>query len=229
MSVYLHEIIRTVPGQEEPYMASVLSVSQMPGRDATGHNARQLGQFRTAETSGAWPAVVNLWDYGWSNLAAALARQFGDADRDRPLEDWWNRNLHLRRGGYDRLLVPAACTPDSAGLAAAGVRGRVFLHEILWLPLGAVPGYLAALEQRFLPLARRFDWQLVGAYRVAMRPRQVLTLFAFREWGDLARLLEARDGDAGLRAWFAYRDGLVQQAEELVLLPGRMNPLGIRD
>src|SRR3990172_7736133 len=121
-------------------MASVLSVSHMPGRDATGHNARQLGQFRTAETSGSWPAVVNIWDYGWPNLAAALARQVGDADRDRPLEDWCNRNLHLRRGGYDRLLVPTACTPDSAGLAAAGVRGRGFLPPSLSRPPGAGAG-----------------------------------------------------------------------------------------
>ncbi len=227
--ILLHEIIRTVPGQEELYMASVLSLSQRPGRDATGYNHRHVGQFRTAETSGPWPAVVNLWDYGWQSLAAALARQFGDADRDTDMEDWWNRSLHLRRGGFDRILVPGASSSDPAGLAAAGVRGRVFLHEILWLPLGAVPGYLAALEERFLPLARRFHWQLVGAWRVAMRPRQAVVLFAFREWADLARLLEARESDPGLRAWFDYRDRLVQDLEELVLLPGRMNPLGIRD
>jgi hypothetical protein len=62
-----------------------------------------------------------------------------------------------------------------------------------------------------------------------MRPRQALTLFAFQDWSELSDLLAARDTDPELRDWFAYRDGLVEQMEELVLLPGRLNPLGIRD
>ena len=101
------------------------------------------------------------------------------------------------------------------------MRGRVFLHEILWLPLGSADDYLAALEAQFLPAARRFDWQLVGAYRVSQRPRQVLTLFALRNWSDLARLLDARSRDPGLRGWFDYRDRIVQDLHELVLLPAR--------
>jgi hypothetical protein len=229
MRIYLHEIIRTVPGREEPYMASVLSVSQGPGRRGRDDEHRQLGQFRAAETSGPFPLVINIWEHTSASQASALERQFGDAQRDRRMEDWWNRNLHLRRGGYDRILLPTDYTPDAAGLARAGVRGRVFLHEILWLPLGEVGGYLAALGERFLPLAQRYHWQLVGAYRVSMRPRQALVLFALRGWADLARLLEARERDPELRAWFDHRARLVQELHELVLLPGRLNPLGIRD
>ena len=58
---------------------------------------------------------------------------------------------------------------------------------------------------------------------------EVLTLFAFREWSQLSELLAARGSDPELREWFAYRDALVEKVEELVLLPGRLNPLGIRD
>ena len=32
-NMYLHEIIRTVPGREEPYMASVASLHHDPTRD----------------------------------------------------------------------------------------------------------------------------------------------------------------------------------------------------
>jgi hypothetical protein len=229
VNICLHEIMRTVPGREEPYMASVLSVGQRPGRKSARDHHGQLGLFRTAETSGPFPLVINIWEHTWESQASALHRQFADADRDRGMEDWWNRNLHLRRGGYDRILIPTAYTLDAAGLARAGVRGRVFLHEILWLPLGAADDYLAALDQQFMPLARRFDWQLVGAYRVSMRPRQALVLFALRNWSDLARLVAARAHDAELRRWFDYRDRVVEDLHELVLLPGRMNPLGIRD
>lgn len=229
MNIYLHEIVRTFPGREEPYMASVLSVVERPGRQSTPDHNSQLGLFRTAETSGPFPLVINIWEHTWRSQAAALERQFADADRDRGMEEWWNRNLHLRRGGYDRLLIPSSYTLDSAGLAREGVRGRVFLHEILWLPLGAVDEYLAALDRQFLPLARRFDWQLVGAYRVSQRPRQALVLFALRHWSDLGRLLAARAHEAELCRWFEYRDRIVDDLHELVLLPGRMNPLGIRD
>ena len=109
------------------------------------------------------------------------------------------------------------------------MRGDVFLQEILWLPFGETAGYLDAFEERFLPVAGRYGWQLVGAYRVAMRPRQAVTLFAFRDWSELSALLAAREDDPDLQSWFAYRDGLVERMEELVLLPGRLNPLGIRD
>src|SRR5262249_47534042 len=154
---------------------------------------------------------------------------FADVDRDRSMEEWWNRNLHLRRGGYDRLLIPTAYTPDAEGLARAGVRGRVFVHEILWLPLGAADEYPDALNREVVPLPRPCEWQLVGAYRVSQRPRQALVLFALRHWSDLARLLAARADDADLRHWFDYRDRIAEDLHELVLLPGRMNPLGIRD
>ena len=40
MKIYLHEIIRTVPGREEPYMASVLSLTGRPGRgNAAQHSS----------------------------------------------------------------------------------------------------------------------------------------------------------------------------------------------
>jgi hypothetical protein len=49
-----------------------------------------------------------------------------------------------------------------------------------------------------------------------------------REWKQLADLLGARD-EAALREWFAYRYRVVTCSEEMVLLPGRMNPRGLQD
>ncbi|MCE2390237.1 MAG: NIPSNAP family protein [Proteobacteria bacterium] len=228
-TIYLHEIIRTVPGREEPYMASVLSVTSGPGRDRRDDYHRQLGQWRSVNGSGPWHGVINIWQHTWKSQAEALSRQFMDAQRDAYMEDWWQRNLHLRRGGYDRLLVPTPATLDADGLARTGVRGRVFLHEIFWLPFGRRDEFLARFESDFLPAARRYDGQLVGAYSVAMRPRQALTLFAFRDWADLARLLKARHTDPEVRNWWEYREQVVERVDELTLLPGRLNPLGIKD
>jgi hypothetical protein len=229
MPIYLHEIIRVVPGREEAYMASVLSLQFIPGRKGSAGHHGQLGQFRAAETSGAWPKVVNIWQHdSWSNLTANLKRQFQDAERDTGMEEWWQANTALRHGGHDRVLLPAAYSPDKQGLASSGVQGRVFLHEIVKLPIGEAPAYLDRLGSDFLPAAAGRGWQLVGAYRVAWRPREVLTLWAMREWSQLGAVLRERETDPGLRDWFAYRDRLVRESEEMILLPGRMNPLGLR-
>ena len=224
-TIYLHEIIRVVPGREEDYMASVLSLGSIPGRKDTGH-AGQLGLFRTAEHAGAFPKVVNVWEHrGWGGLTNALARQFQDTARDAKMEDWWRANTDLRRGGHDRVLLPTKGTRDAAALARDGVRGRLFVHEIVRLPLGEAERYLERLESELRPAAAAVGWELVGAYRVAWRPREALCLWALREWRDLGRLAEAGTASGPIASWTAYRDRVVADVEELVLLPGRMNPL----
>jgi hypothetical protein len=226
--IYLHEIVRSVPGQEEAYMTSVLSLRFAPQREGWPGNYGEFGQFRTVDTSGQGPLVVNIWEHTWESQCLALETQFQDGARDTTLEAWWNRSLHLRRGGHDRILIPAPWVRDRAALSEAGVRARVFLHEVLWLPFGQVPEYLDALGERFLPAARRFGCEAVGAVRVAMRPAQAVTLLACRDWENLAALLAARESDPELRAWFAYREGMVQRCEEHVMIPGRGTPLAPR-
>ncbi len=226
MTIYLHEIIHTVPGQEEPYMASVLSLQYVPER--LGRSERYTGsaQWRTTGASGLWPKVINLWEHdGWGGLVGNLSRQFTDVQRDTEMEDWWNRNLHLRRGGYDRVLLPASFSPEISGLVREGYQARVFLHEIAAVPWGRRDEYVARLGSAFLPAAQRHGWRLVGAYTVAMRPREVLTIWGMAEWAALGRLMDARSRDAALKEWFAYREAVVTRSEEMVLLPGRHDRL----
>jgi hypothetical protein len=232
--IYLHEVIYTVPGREEPYMASVVSLHDDPARmaaaEAAGHGREDytaFAQFRTAQTSGDFPRVINIWEMNWNVLARALETQFQDAKRDTGMEEWWNRNLHLRRGGYDRVLIPAPYSPDGPRLAKSSARREVFLHEVAWLPFGEPERYLAELEQRLLPAATRLGVELIGAYRVAMRPRQVLTVFAAPDWATLAQLLAA-DDDLELRRWHDYRNQNVMRSEELVGLPARHRSLSVR-
>jgi hypothetical protein len=225
-NIYLHEIIRTVPGREEPYLASVLSIHDEPTRRDRGRGA--FAQFRSVETSGPWPCGINIWENTWAGQTEDLVSQFQDAQRDVAMEEWWNRNLHLRRGGYDRLLVPAPYSPTLAELVARGVTGEVFLHEILWLPFGEPAHYLDQLEHELMPAYERFGLDLVGAFRVAMRPRQVVTIVGAREWSRLGALFRESERDPALRQWNEYRANTVEQAEELVLIPARHGPLARR-
>ena len=223
-NMYLQEIIRTVPGREEPYMASVASLHHDPTRDHR-MDSGAVQQFRTVSTSGPWPGVINIWEKTWAGQTEDLVGQFLDTKRDSAMEDWWNRNLHLRRGGYDRMLIPTDYSPTIADLAAREVTGEVFWHEIAWLPFGEPRRYLDALEAQLLPALDEFGLDLIGAYRVAMRPRQVLTIIGAREWSRLGTCLGAAPTHSGLRQWNDYRATTVDHVDELLLLPARFDPL----
>ena len=226
MTIYLHEIIHTVPGREETYMASVLSVVEAPGRIQDGVRDGQLGQWRSIETSGVWPKVINIWQHpGWHTLFDNLSRQFTDVHRDAEMEDWWISNTDLRTGGFDRVLLPTDYTKDVRGLVQSGVKGGVFLHEILRVPMGEVDTYLNKLGDSFLKPAESFGWQVVGAYSVAWRPKEVLTIFAMEDWARFSSLQAAREKDQGLKQWFEYRDRTVERCDEMLLLPARTNPM----
>jgi len=233
--IYLHEVIYTVPGREEPYMASVTSLHYDPARMAAaekaGHGKNEYTafmQFRTAQTAGDFPRVINIWEMNWKVLSRALETQFQDKGRDTGMEEWWNRNLHLRRGGYDRVLIPADYSPDGPTLSQRGNRREVFMHEVVWLPFGEPERYLAEMEQKLLPATTQFGIELIGAYRVAMRPRQVLTVFAAPDWSKFAQLLAATPDDPDLHTWQNYRNRTVMRSEELMGVPARHNANSVR-
>jgi len=218
--IYVHEVMYTVPGREEAYMASVMSIRDDPGRaDRQTHGA--LGQFRSVDTSGSWPGVINIWEEDWDALADDLAAQFHAAQRDVALEQWWNRNIHLRTGGYDRVLVPAAYSPTKRELSDRGFTGEVFVHEIIQLPFDEADHYLDQVEHLLLPGLARHGVELVGAFNVAMRPRQVLTIVGAPKWADLAALFAAMPTDPDLRAFAEYRAEVVEHVDELMLIPAR--------
>jgi hypothetical protein len=226
MGVYLHEIVYTVPGQEVPYTSAIMGNLYHPILAGPGNaiEAVQLWVWRTTQVSNVWPRVILLWEIPtWAQLARNFAVQFTDR-RDTLMENWWNRNLHLRRGGFDRLLISSAYSPDNAALTQRRVKGRVFLHEIVHVRYGEAGVYLDRLEQTFLPAATRHGWDLIGAYRVALRPREALVLWSLPGWDQLAGPLAAAD-EPDLREWRAYRADAVTCSEEMVLLPAGVNPL----
>jgi hypothetical protein len=222
----LHEIVRPGTGQEEAYMTSVIANRTRPGERQEFQ--RPIGNFRTVETAGAWSRVINLWEFfGADGYVRNNMRQFQDQGRDELHEDWWNRNINLRHGGFDRVCVPTPFSPDLNRLREQGIRGRVFLNQILQLPFDEPEAYFERLGAEFLPAAGRYGWHLFGAYSVLWCPREVVTLWAFPEWANLSSLLAERRSDPDLRRWFDYHDRLVAGSVEFLLLPARVNPLGI--
>jgi hypothetical protein len=226
MPVYHHEIIHTVPGQEEEYMTSLQALGDggywlAPTAPAAAAASPRIGPFRTAEVSGAWPKTINLFDaHTWDRIVDGNAVQFaGDA---RDIEEWWQRNTKLRTRGEDRILIPAPGAPLVADIAGRQPQGGVILQLIERVPWGEAGAYLARMLEMLRPAARRFGWELFGAYGVAFHPREVLSVWAAETWREFARLLGASD-DGDLHAWNAYRASVVTKCDEMVLFPGRTN------
>jgi hypothetical protein len=189
----------------------------------TGHFL-QFGLFRSTEVSGRWPSVLNVWEMAdWPELVRNLRLQFTDV-RDAYMEDWWNRSLVLRRGGFDRVLLPTQQSPKLEDLLSAGTQAQVVLQEIVQVPFGEAGNYLARMAETILAVAGAHGWSLLGAYRVAMRPREVVVLWGMRSWADLSVFLsDARD--PLVRRWLAFREEVVTCSEEILLMPGRLNPI----
>lgn len=221
--IYVHEVMRTVPGREEAYMASVLSIRDDPGRaDRQTHAA--FGQFRTVDTSGPWPGVINIWEEDWDALASDLAAQFHGAPRDVALEQWWNRNIDLRTGGFDRVLVPAPFSPTKRELCDRGFTGEVFLHEIIHLAAAEADRYLDHVERRLVHALTDYGVSLVGAFRVAMRPGQLVTIIGAPQWADLTAFVGAMASDPEIKAFAEYRAEVVDRVEECFMIPARHDP-----
>ena len=138
--IYLHEIIRTVPGgRSRTWPASCRCTTTRPARPAHD-TGRSVSSARVA-TSGPWPGVINIWEKTWAGQTEDLVAPVPcDAQRDAAMEQWWNRNLHLRRGGYDRILIPTDDSPTLADLETRGVTGEVFGTRSCWLPFGSRAG-----------------------------------------------------------------------------------------
>ena len=62
--------------------------------------------------------------------------RFCKALRDTALETWWNRALHLRSGGYDRLLLPAPYSPTRNAIRPKYRTWKVYVQEIVWMQIG---------------------------------------------------------------------------------------------
>ena len=119
------------------------------------------------------------------------------------------------------MLVPAPFSPTKDELCNRRFTGAIFLHEILYLPFGEPERYLDHLEQHLLPALGRFGVALVGAFQVAMRPRQVITILGAPAWHDLASLLAATTTDSDIRSFSEYRSRVVDHCDELMLIPAR--------
>ncbi len=116
-----------------------------------------FGVWGTVGSTGRWPEVVNLWELdGWDGLAANFEHELAAPSlQDPSLAEWWAVAAELRRGGFDRIVVPEPWSPTIEELTAAGVKGAVYAHELVTVPVGTVARSSTRSPRRAFPATRR--------------------------------------------------------------------------
>ncbi|MDQ2647951.1 MAG: NIPSNAP family containing protein [Actinomycetota bacterium] len=188
--LFLHEVIDIVGRGGAAYMAHTRDF------DAGGAAAGGLdlvGTWEVVGTTGRWPQVVNIWEIdGWDGWAR-LAQRTNVAKRDNAeLAEWWDEAYKRRTGGFDRVLRGAPGCPTRTTLAADGVGGSWFVHELSEVRPGAGPEYLARTLAERVPAMAERGIALVGLYDSIFTDTEVCTVWATTVAAHTALL---RDGD----------------------------------
>lgn len=222
-ALYLHEVVDVVGRGAAPYMAHVV------GFDAEAVADRGLalaGTWEVVGTTGRWPQVVNLWQVidGWEGWERLGRRTNLAKAANVELASWWDEAFRHRTGGLDRLLLSAPAAPDPLARSVAGLRGEVAVHELTRVRPGAGPDYLAALVERWAPVAATFGVHLVGAFEVLMTDVEVVTVWV----GDLAAhtaLLRAgAEGAPEVADWPVERRQWCTAWREELMVPAPASP-----
>jgi hypothetical protein len=225
--VYIHELIN-IRGQNRAKYMHHMTANWVPVAMAE-RNQLCFGVWGTVGSTGSWPEVVNMWELdGWDGLAANFAHEFSHATlQDPSLAKWWAQAAKFRRGGFDRILVPAPWTEPIMGLVEQGVRGEVFAQEIVNVAPGAAGDYLDALHDVGRGAVESFGFTLAGAFRTAMwNDTQCIVIWAIPDWSTWAAFEATRD-DERLAAWHAAQHELDVDFMRTLMVEAPLSPLRI--
>jgi hypothetical protein len=217
--VYIHEVIDIIGHHRASYMHHMTANWSPIGQEERGQLC--YGVWALLGSTGAWPKTVNLWEHeSWSGLAASFATEaVGRGAQDPALEKWWARAADFRRGGFDRILVPAPWTRSIEGLCADDVRGDVYAHELVTV----APGQAVDLLERARDASAihdRHGWELAGAFTTAMRnDDEAILLWAIPTWQQWAD----GESDADLLRW--RRDREATSWHRVLLVDSPLNPM----
>jgi hypothetical protein len=195
-SLYLHETVDIVGQGQYDYMEHlwkdpVLRMPEMFGL--------QGSFYVCAAGGGRWPQVINIWDIGtkgWKGWAANVDRM-NLKRRKAFYGDWWDEAARWRSGGFDRLCGGVPGSPTTEEIAASGIKGSLFLHEVLTVRPGAPLDFLTAVAEARVPLMAEYGHHVTGLYEVLGNQYEVVMVWA-TDIPSNVRLRQNRDAARGL-------------------------------
>jgi hypothetical protein len=227
-AVYIHELI-DITGHNRARYVQHMTANWCPiAREERDQLC--LGVWCTIGSTGAWPQVVNMWELrGWDGLAANFAHETaGGRDQDPSLAEWWAVAASLRRGGYDRIVVPTPWTRTVEQLCADGVRGTVYAHELYAVAPGASGDLLAAVGDVGRPAVEALGLTAVGAYGVAMADRsEAIVIWAIPDWPTWVVYERAWEPGGALETWASELRRLGARWRRQLMVDAPLSPLRI--
>jgi hypothetical protein len=224
--VYIHEFIDIIGHNRARYMHHMTANWCPIAREE--RNQLCYGVWGTVGSTGRWPEVVNMWELdGWDGLVNNFEHELGHASlQDPSLAEWWAVAASLRRGGVDRIVVPEPWTRSIDELVAAGVRGELYAHELVEVPVGTAPQFLDALRTTALEPMRELGAEHVGAFRVAMvNDSECIVLWALPDWSTWAAIERAWLGRGPLDAWREATLDLQADWRRTLLVEAPLSPM----
>lgn len=226
-ALYLYEVVDIVGQGQYEYMEHV---SREPVQRMPSMMALQGSFFVCAAGGGRWPQCVNVWDLGddgWEAWGRNVDR-LNLKRRAAFYGDWWDQAAQWRSGGFDRLCGAVPGSPTTAEIEARGVRGTLFVNEILTVRPGSQLELLAAVVEERVPLLRDYGHEPVGLYEVLSNQHEVVMVWAtdveaevrLRRSRDAARGLDTEgDPDERLVAWDRTSAAYVTGGDTHVMTP----------
>ena len=224
--VYIHELVQITGHHRAEYMHHITANWSPIGQEERGQ--RCFGVFGTVGSTGAWPEVVNIWEYdGWDALADNFDHELSHRTlQDPALADWWAAAAGFRSGGLDRILVAAPWMPTIGELCADGVTGATYAHEIVRVRPGTAPSYLDAVRDIGVAAYRAHGLTLVGAWSTAMcGAAEVLLLWASPDWRTWGRFEGAQGHASDLADWARVTEPFVERLDRCLLVDAPLSPL----
>jgi hypothetical protein len=224
--VYIHELIEITGQNRARYMHHMTANWGPIGREQ--RNMLCFGVWGTVGSTERWPETVNLWEIdGWTGMAANFRHEFSHPTlQDPALAEWWAEAATFRRGGYDRLLVPANYSPTLKEAMAQGIRGDVYYHELVSIAPGRAREYLTVVEAEWLPIANRIGLRLLGAYRTAMvNDSEAVMIWAIDTWETWAEVQRALDDDPEVARWREGTRAIALDWRGKLIVDSPLNPL----
>jgi len=224
--VYIHELI-DIRGHHRASYLQHMTANWSPTAQVQRHQLC-YGVWSLLGSTGAWPQVVNMWEEdGWAGLADSFGIEaVGRGAQDPKLERWWAAAADLRRGGFDRLMVPAPWTRTIEELCADGVHGVAYAHELVKVRPGAAVELLERAREQAAPALATYDWELIGAFTTAMvDDDEALLLWAIPTWRRWADAEAAHTSDDAVIAWRTSTRDIVTGWHRTLLVDAPLSPL----
>jgi hypothetical protein len=226
--LYIHELI-DIHGHNRAKYQHHMTANWVPAA-MNERGQRCYGVWSTLGSTGSWPEVVNMWELdGWEGLTRNFeVETAGGRDQDPSLAQWWAAAASLRRGGFDRILIPDDASPSIEELCAAGVRGELYCHEIVHVPPGRAVELLEAVRSQAEPAYADEGIDIVGAFRTALRADdECILVSACPSWRRWAAFEQAWLSDGTLGGWRKALVDLGASWHRTLLVDSPLSPMRI--